>query len=140
LHDMLFRHNQLTHIYKKALELTENLPANCRQQITLHLDPTTDRRRYNLPVAENELALILPGDEDIRVDPRDILLRKRAGGKMHISELSPLYHPLHYVLLFPYGEPGWHDKMPLNLGHNNVPVQIESEDDVINLPFIKSLT
>ena len=43
LHDVLHRHNQLTHRYKQALELANNVPANQRQQITLHLDPTTDR-------------------------------------------------------------------------------------------------
>lgn len=79
LHDMLFRHNQLTHIYKKALELTNNLPEDHHQQVTLHLDPQTDHHRYNLPVAENELALILPGEADIRTDPRDIVLRKSRG-------------------------------------------------------------
>ena len=123
LHDMLYRNNQLTHIYKKALELTNNVPADQRQQVILHLDPTTDRRRYNLPVAENELALILPGDGDICTDPRDIVIRKQDGGLQRISELSPLYQPLHYVLLFPYGEPGWHDKIKLNVDHNNAPAQ-----------------
>eukprot|EP00980_Cylindrotheca_fusiformis_P015655 scaffold4510_cov103-Cylindrotheca_fusiformis.AAC.1 len=24
-----------------------------------------------------------------------------------ITELSPIYNPTHYVLMFPYGDPGW---------------------------------
>src|ERR1700759_1329200 len=35
LHDMLDRNNQLTHIYKKALELTNNVPAGQHQQVIL---------------------------------------------------------------------------------------------------------
>ena len=131
LHDMLYRNNQLTHIYKKALELTNNVPADQRQQVILHLDPTTDRRRYNLPVAENELALILPGDGDIHTDPRDIVIRKQGGGLQRISELSPLYQPLHYVLLFPYGEPGWHNGMKLNVDHDNEPAQNNADNEPV---------
>lgn len=130
LQNMLFSHNQLTHQYKKALELTNNLPQNQRQQIILHLDPKTDRRRYNLPVAERELALILLGDGDIPPNPRDIILRTNQGGLQCISELSPLYHPLHFVLLFPYSEPGWHDHIPHNLadGNEDANTGLENED------------
>jgi hypothetical protein len=35
------------------------------------------------------------------------------GGLHHISNLHPFYLPLHYVLLFPNGEVGWHLDIPL---------------------------
>lgn len=35
------------------------------------------------------------------------MLRRRSGRIERISDLSPLYAPLHYVLLFPWGTKGW---------------------------------
>ena len=37
-----------------------------------------------------------------------IILRLRGGGLQRISNLHPSYSSLHYVLLFPHGEDGWH--------------------------------
>ena len=34
-----------------------------------------------------------------------------------ISHLNPAYSTLHYVLLFPKGEEGWHPDIPLQTGH-----------------------
>lgn len=31
----------------------------------------------------------------------------------------PAYAPLHYVLLFPYGDHGWHKDIPLCRSENN---------------------
>ena len=42
---------------------------------------------------------------------RDIILRLRNTGRFpheRISEMHPAYLTLHYVLLYPYGEHGWH--------------------------------
>jgi hypothetical protein len=43
----------------------------------------------------------------------------REGPRLRISEDHPAYAPLQYVLLFPYGENGWHSDLyenrPLNL-------------------------
>jgi L-ascorbate metabolism protein UlaG (beta-lactamase superfamily) len=36
----------------------------------------------------------------------------------HISDLHAAYDPLHFVLLHPYGEPGWH----MGLKHRKPPV------------------
>ncbi|EGO01507.1 hypothetical protein SERLA73DRAFT_70687 [Serpula lacrymans var. lacrymans S7.3] len=65
------------------------------------------------PEAEHEVAAVIPGDGEQDVDEhRDIVLRLKqfdyGGGLKHISHLHPLYSPLHYVLLFPFGEQGWH--------------------------------
>ncbi len=30
----------------------------------------------------------------------------------HIHDCNPAYDALHYVLLFPLGDLGWHDKLP----------------------------
>ena len=76
-----------------------------------------DLRRYNLPTANDEVAAIIPGDgSEEHSNHHDIVLRLRGGGLQRISNLHPSYSTLHYVLLFPHGEDGW---------HLNIPVQVE---------------
>ena len=79
--------------------------------------PDKDPRRYNAPTAD-EVAVVLPGDNAIRGDYRDIILHLRPqyydGNYLrlqHINEGHPAYAPLYYVLLFPHGEPGWYQGM-----------------------------
>ncbi|KAJ7106375.1 hypothetical protein C8R44DRAFT_681270, partial [Mycena epipterygia] len=73
--------------------------------VRLRVAPGVHARRGNLPTAD-EVAVILPDQPGTQ--PRDIILRRRNGPLMQISDLHPAYSPLYYVLLFPYGEPGWH--------------------------------
>ena len=79
----------------------------------IYSDRSRDQRRYNAPTA-SDVAAIMIGD-DYNVDPsnRDILLKLHDGGLQRISELHPSYDPLHYVLLFPKGDDGWHIDIPL---------------------------
>ena len=72
----------------------------------LRVAPGTDRRRYNLPTAD-EVAVILPTNVST-TEHRDIILRSRGGMLQRISDCHPAYAPLQYPLLFPYGENGWH--------------------------------
>ncbi|TFK37141.1 hypothetical protein BDQ12DRAFT_576930, partial [Crucibulum laeve] len=107
LQNMLYNHHYGVQQYKAAYELTRNIPANENCKIALHFNADTDQRRYNLPTTD-ELAVILPGLGDQPEDSRDIVLHLRGGGLTQISEIHPQYWPLHYVLLFPQGQPGWH--------------------------------
>jgi len=69
-------------------------------------------RRETLPTA-NKVVLILP-EEYGRGGFRDIVLAERVNGEVSDNGLTIInsnhasYLPLHYVLLFPDGEPGWH--------------------------------
>ena len=45
---------------------------------------------------------------------RDIVLKLHDKTLQSISETHPSYDPLHYVLLFPRGDDGWHINIPLN--------------------------
>ncbi|KDR74073.1 hypothetical protein GALMADRAFT_71234, partial [Galerina marginata CBS 339.88] len=104
LQDVLYRRHPAVQLYKQAYELTRNMPPEQQCTIALRFNQGADRRRYNLPTAAaaNEIAVILPGDGDQPTDVRDIILHRRAGQSFdRIDELHPLYHPLHYVLLFP---------------------------------------
>ena len=95
----------------------------------LRFDKDCDRRRYNLPgAASREIAVIIPGDGEQSREPRDIILRLRGGGLRRINEMSPAYHALHFVLLFPSGQLGWHPEIPFADGHAGV-VEIAGGDE-----------
>ncbi|KAJ4481103.1 hypothetical protein J3R30DRAFT_3464391, partial [Lentinula aciculospora] len=59
-----------------------------------------------MPSAD-EVAVVLPGP-GTATDHRDIILQCKEGPLKRIYETNPAYAPLHYVLLFPRGELGWH--------------------------------
>jgi hypothetical protein len=70
-----------------------------------------DQRRENLPTSV-EIAGILPDEWD-QASERDIILAVRDptgnGPRLHrVAVTHAAYMPLHYVLLFPFGEYGWH--------------------------------
>jgi hypothetical protein len=52
-------------------------------------------------------------------DRRDVIVAQQVGPFQRIFELHVGYMALHYLLLFPYGEDGWH----LNILLNGVVVQ-----------------
>lgn len=117
LQDMLSSSHRYATIYKHAFEvLSEHRDAE-DVDIRLRVIQGTDRRRYNLPIAD-EVALILPGSGEANYDHqgRDIVLRLRNSGDkqlQRIHETHPAYVPLHYVLLFPHGDHGWHSDLRL---------------------------
>jgi len=47
------------------------------------------------------------------LDNRDVVLQAKGGQLERISQNSPLYSALHYVLLFPKGENGWYLRIPI---------------------------
>src|SRR6267154_978448 len=117
LHDMLHRRHPYAQLYKAAYQvMVEKPPEQHRDvQVRIHFQPGTDGRRYNVPTA-NEIAAIIPGDGSEEVsDKRDIILRLQGGQLCRISQLSHAYSTLHYVLLFPFGEEGWHLDIPMNV-------------------------
>lgn len=109
LQDVISTYHQYAPLYLYAHEILRNYGETEDVSIRLRVVPGTDRRRYNLPTAD-EVAVILPGDQS-RTQSRDIILRERGGGLQRISDLHPAYAPLYYVLLFPFGENGWHQDL-----------------------------
>jgi hypothetical protein len=74
---------------------------------------TKDARRYNVPTAD-EVAALMVGDGSEAADRRDVVLAQQVGPFQRISQLHVGYMALHYPLLFPYGEDGWHPNIQLN--------------------------
>ena len=66
-------------------------------------------RQYNVPTS-SEVGVIMPGVGDGTEGPgkRDIQISLQEGGLKSISELNQHYDPLHYVVMFPYGDTGFH--------------------------------
>jgi hypothetical protein len=108
-------------LYRQAFQIIMDQPADQQQDVRIRLraDRNHDMRRYNLPTSSDEVAAIIPGDgSEERSDHRDIVLRLQGGGLKRISHLHPSYASLHYVLLFPNGEDGWHTDIPAHQGAN----------------------
>ncbi|CAN0925699.1 ATP-dependent DNA helicase PIF1 [Linum grandiflorum] len=70
-------------------------------------------RRYELPTG-TELAGLIPGDFTPTHDDRDIIVNNRATGLCRITSLNPLFDSLHFPLLFPYGNDGYHNRIRYN--------------------------
>ncbi|KAF7813324.1 uncharacterized protein G2W53_034300 [Senna tora] len=69
----------------------------------------SDARTYNLPTAY-EVAALIVGDFSLDRGERDIIVENRSGLLQRIDELHPLYLPMQYPLLFPYGEDGYREE------------------------------
>lgn len=72
-----------------------------------------DGKPFNMPTA-SEVAAIIEGDIDDSGDVRDIVIEKQNGDLKHIHEFDKSYLPLHYPLLFAYGEDGYFTDIPRN--------------------------
>ena len=109
--------------FAQLSEQEPNLRIILDPRLSLILESGADMRRENLPTA-NEVAMILP-EEYGRGGFRDIVLAERINGEIPNNGFSIInsnhasYLPLHYVLLFPYGEPGWHWARTLENGSGN---------------------
>ena len=104
--------------YVKQLQYVSGLlkkDGNCDIRLTIKTNQAVDMRRYNAP-ASSEIAVLLPGD-GMNASNRDIILYKKGGGVIRINEFNAAYDPLHYVLLFPNGDQGYH----FNIMPNHIP-------------------
>ncbi len=81
------------------------------------LDPRTHNRS-----TANEVGELIVGLGEKDSDSRQVIMYYRnpqVGNTLkQISELHNAYLLLRYVLLLPYGEPGWHPKIPLSGNQN----------------------
>ena len=53
---------------------------------------------------------MLPGEPVAA--PRDILIQHRSSGLKRIAESNAAYDPLHFPLMLPHGDTGWHLEIP----------------------------
>jgi hypothetical protein len=107
---MMHDNNPYYAIYKIAKERIDQ-DVNLRLNLTTFDAKKRDPRRYNLPTA-SEVGVIINKDFSDINTTRDLIIERRSGQLKRISELHSAYLPLRFPLLFPYGEPGWHPRIP----------------------------
>jgi len=111
---LLDNHPYIGH-YRHAYELIREKPIEEQEEITirLYVNLQQDQRTHNLPTAE-EIVVIIP-EEGVyhAMDNRDVVLQVRGEQLQRISQNSPSYAALYYVLLFPKGENGWYTRIPI---------------------------
>jgi hypothetical protein len=111
---MMYNINPYVEVFKMARDMmaTEGAPMDLK--LRLIISRTKDAFRYNVPTA-NEVVALMVGDGFEAVNRRDVVLAEQVSPFQRISELHVGYMVLHYPLLFPYGEDGWHPNMVLLL-------------------------
>ena len=119
LRDFISANNPFCRYYRTASDVLQNSyrevgPASAiiTPQFKLVLEAGSDQRRYNLPVV-SEVAIVIPDEQGDKCF-RDVILCSRGqSGSLQdtyqrISRDHGAYLPLHYVLFYPYGNPGFH--------------------------------
>jgi hypothetical protein len=111
--------NPYVHDYRTAHEIYETDGA---AGATLFIDPkrappSAGARTYNDFESFHEVSVICPeaGDEDGTVPPRAVVISRKPAPNskgvtytcLDIPEDHRAYDPLHFVMLFPRGDPGW---------------------------------
>jgi len=121
---MMYNINPYVKMFKMARDMmaTEGAPMDLK--LRLIGSRTKDARQYNVPMVD-EVAALMVGDGSEAVDRRDVVLTQQAGLFQCISKLHVKYMALHYPLLFPYSEDGWHP----NILVNGVVVDVDLDED-----------
>jgi hypothetical protein len=111
---MMYNINPHVKVFKMARDMMAIEGAPTDLKLCLIASQTKDARQYNVPMA-NEVTTLMVGDGSEAVNRRDVIVAQQAGSFQRISELHVGYIALHYSLLFPYSEDGWHSNIPLNV-------------------------
>ncbi|XP_070008699.1 uncharacterized protein [Nicotiana sylvestris] len=114
LKQMLDDNNVLAKTFRMVRDrFQENIDSNVK--LRLIGKRSTDGRRYNLPTIP-EVAALVVGDFEVSGSDRDIIIETQSGQLQRINELNAAYLGLQYPLLFPYGEDGYREDIPLSHG------------------------
>lgn len=107
LQDLLLDCNPFTCIYSQVKALTDSASI-LEYYLRLDFIWASDHCWYNRPSVANELAAIIPGDVELFINLRQIIVCKKGGPLMCITKVNPAYIPLHFPLLTPTGQLRWH--------------------------------
>jgi len=123
---MMYNINPYVEVFKMARDMMATESAPTYMKLRFIASRTKDARRYNVLTMDEVIALMI-GDGFEAVDRRDVVVAQQAGLFQCISKLHVGYLALHYSLLFPYGEDGWHSNIPLN----GVVVDAYLDEDIV---------
>jgi hypothetical protein len=110
---MMYNINPYVEVFKMVRDMmaTEGAPMDLK--LRLITSRTKDACRYNVLTAD-EVATLMVGDGSKVVDRCDVVVAQQTDPFQRIYKLHVGYATLHYLLLFIYGEDGWHLNIPLN--------------------------
>ncbi|KAL3625913.1 hypothetical protein CASFOL_030442 [Castilleja foliolosa] len=119
LRQMLDDNNKLVKTFRMAKDrILESGDANVRIRLLGKKRNGTEERTRDLPTC-SEVVVLIVGDFDNALGPRDILVESRSGGLRRINELNVSYLALQYPLLLPYAEDGYTEDIPFT-GRKNL--------------------
>jgi hypothetical protein len=110
---MMYNINPYVKVFKIARDMMTIKGVPTDLKLSLIISRTKDARRYNVPMADEVTALMV-GDGFKVVNMRDVVIVQQVAPFQRISELHVGYMALHYPLLFPYDEDGWHLNISLD--------------------------
>lgn len=130
LQEMIMRHSPFAQTFESARQRFAQNDQDFHININGRATETLGRT-YDAPTSDEVAAIII---DPITTDEpnytpqlrRDVATFRRNGTVDHVSECHRSYDPMHYVLMFPGGDNGWHVNMPLHLNRNS---SDEEEDD-----------
>ena len=100
----LDEHNKLVKLFRTARDkmAEADIPT-----FKVRLFGVVGARQYELPSGDSIGAIVFEGGTDVQID-FDIVIQPRSGSAQQVNKLNPLYMPLHFPLIFIYGEDGFH--------------------------------
>ncbi|CAL1353730.1 unnamed protein product [Linum trigynum] len=104
--EMFNETNELVKSFRRVREHLQN-PENQNLRLRIVGTRVKNGEQYELPTGQ-ELAGLIPGDFRPDNNDRDIIVLHRSQGLWRINSLNPKFDALHFPLLFPYGEDGFH--------------------------------
>ncbi|CAN0922373.1 ATP-dependent DNA helicase PIF1 [Linum grandiflorum] len=117
LQEMLDTFNVLAKSFRRVRDALQQ-PANHNLRLRIAGSRVERDRMYELP-SGTELAGLIPGDFAPTQDDRDIIVNNKTTGLCRITSLNPLFDSLHFPMLFPYGNDGYHNRIRYNPAHRD---------------------
>ncbi|CAN0922380.1 ATP-dependent DNA helicase PIF1 [Linum grandiflorum] len=115
--DLLDTFNVLAKSFRRVRDALQQ-PANHNLRLRIAGSRVERDRMYELP-SGTELAGLIPGDFAPTQDDRDIIVNNKTTGLCRITSLNPLFDSLHFPMLFPYGNDGYHNRIRYNPAHRD---------------------
>ncbi|CAN1274369.1 hypothetical protein LINPERPRIM_LOCUS15376 [Linum perenne] len=112
---MLGLHNVLARSFRQV-RCSLQQPANRQLNLRISGSRVPNGRQYELP-SGTDLAGLIPGDFEPDREDRDIIVNNSSTGLTRITSLNPLFDSLHFPLLFPHGDYGFHTNIRYDPAH-----------------------
>ena len=115
---MIDNHNVLAKTFRRVRDLSLE---HMESDFTLRLfrGRNKDLRVYNTPSCD-EITSLIVGDFGNMDVGRDIIVKKCSGELTRLHETHTSFIPQQYPLMFPYGEDGYQEDIPIRESHSEV--------------------